>query len=266
MNYSHFFSRFLFYSFLIHIFLFGYIIFNPSFDFLQKKNTPIKNAIQVNTISSSELEKKGTIKKGPTTKKKKSAQKQPKKAVKKEKPIKKKPAPKVKVKKPKAKKKPDTETLKETQSKAMDKIKELKNIEQKQHQALDKLEAMESIEKIKKELEPSEQTPPHVSNATTEGMEMGFQELKYFTSLRAHINMYWSLPQELADRNFRTEVFTIINKEGHILRGEITKSSGNADFDARVLETIERASPLPKPPTKEIEKMLLKGVVFKFPE
>ncbi|MDE0518553.1 MAG: TonB C-terminal domain-containing protein, partial [Bdellovibrionales bacterium] len=241
MNYSRFFSRFLFYSFLIHILLFGYIVFNPSFDFLQKKDTPIKNAIQVNTISSSELEKKGAMKKEPTKKKKKMAKKPAKKPVKKAKSIKKKPAPKVKVKKQKAKKKPDTEELKETQSKAMDKIKELENIEQKQNQALDKLEAMESIEQIKKEVELSEQTNPPVPKAATEGVELGFQELKYFTSLKAHINMYWSLPQELADRNFRTEVFTIINGEGHILRGEITKSSGNADFDARVLETIERA-------------------------
>ena len=148
----------------------------------------------------------------------------------------------------------------------MDKIKELKNIKKTQNQAFDKLEAMKSIERIKKEVESSGETNSSVSKGTTEGLKMSFQELRYFTSLRAHINMYWSLPQELADRNFRTEVFTIINKEGQILRGEITKSSGNADFDARVLETIERASPFPKPPTKEIEKMLLKGVVLKFPE
>ena len=244
--------------------LFGYIIFDPFLDFLPKKDIPIKNAIQVNTISLSELEKKSETKKAPTTKKKSIKKPPVKKAEKK--PVKKKPAPQVKIKKQKAKKKPDMEKFKETQSKAMDKIKELENIKQKQSQAIDKLEAMESIERIKKEMESPEQTDPAVSNETKEGVEIGFQELKYFTSLKAHINMHWSLPQELADRNFRTEIYTIINSEGHVLRGEITKSSGNADFDARVLETIERASPLPKPPTKEIEKMLLKGVVFKFPE
>ena len=269
MNYGKFFSRFLFYSLLIHILLFGYIIFDPFLDFLPKKDIPIKNAIQVNTLSLSDLEKRSETKKAPTTKKKKvkktPAKKPPVKKAEK-KPIKKKPAPQVKIKKLKAKKKPDKEKLKEKQNKAMDKIKELENIEQKQSQAIDKLEAMESIERIKKEMESPEQNDPAVSNETKEGVEMGFQELKYFTSLKAHINMYWSLPQELADRNFRTEIYTTINSEGHVLRGEIIKSSGNADFDVRVLETIEKASPLPKPPTKEIEKMLLKGVVFKFPE
>ena len=268
MNYGNFFSRFLLYSFLIHMLLCAYLIIDPSLDFLPKKDIPIKNAIQVNTLSLSDLEKKRETKKISKTKEKPSAKKQTKTPIRKaeKKPVKKKPTPKVKVTEQQTKKKTDKEKTKEQQSEAMNKIKDLKNIEQKQSQAIDKLEAMESIERIKKEVESSEQDDPSVSNEIREGVEMDFQELKYFTSLKAHINMYWSLPQELADRKFRTEIYTVISGEGHVLRGEIIKSSGNADFDVRVMETIEKASPLPKPPTKEIEKMLLKGVVFRFPE
>lgn len=266
MNTGDFFSRFLFYSLCVHIVIFGYIIFDPLSGVFLKKDIHIKSAIRVDTIGLPELKRKM---KAPNKSEKKPL---PEKMVKKKKPtkkvVKKKKAPTVKVKKKKVSAKKDTKVLKKEQSEAMEKVKELKNIEQKQNQAIDKLKAMESIEKMKKELEEPKYTGEAVSKGNAQEGEAvtDFQMLQYFTSIRAHINMYWNLPQELADKNFRAEIYTVINNGGQVLEMRVIKSSGNEDFDARVLETINRASPLPKPPTKEIEKLLLGGVVFKFPE
>ena len=250
-----------------------YVIFDPLSELFPKKDIQIKSAIRVDAIGLPELKRK--IK--TPAQLKKSVDKTTEKKLPVKKVVKKKKAPGVKVKKkntPSIKKKKvatkkDKEKIRQEQSQAMEKIKELKNIEQKQSQAIDKLEAMESIEQMKKELE---EPPEYVGEAISKGNAQegekvtDFEMLQYFTSVRAHINMYWSLPQELADKDFRAEIYTVINNEGQVLKGEIIQSSGNEDFDVRVLETIKRASPLPKPPTKKIEKLLSNGVVFKFPE
>ena len=275
VNTGDFFFRFLFYSFVTHILIFGYFILDPFSTFSTRKNIEIKNAIRVDTIGLPELRQKqrtskkaGSVKKDLPDIKKKTIKK--KSVVKKSK--KKVPVVKITKNKKKSAKKDKTKNeakVRKEQNQAIDKIKEIKNIEQQQNQALDKLSAIEKIEEIKKELEEPEYVGAKISKGNaqegTEG-EVDFEMLQYFTSLKAHINMYWSLPQELADKNFRAEIYTEIDSEGKVLKGNIMKSSGNEDFDARVLEVIHRASPLPKPPTKKIEKLLSKGVVLKFPE
>lgn len=279
MRTGDFFSRFLFYSLLIHFVVIVYVIFDPLSSMFSRKNIRIKNAIRVDTVGLPELKRlhqaKPTVQqKKPVTKKK--AIKKNTKTIKPTKPVvKKKPAAKkkpvkqvqLKKSKPKKEKKP-VDKIRKEQNQAMDKIKELKKMEQKQDHAIEKLEAMDSIEKIKQELETPKYTGAQISKGNAQEGETvtDFQMLQYFTSVRAHINMYWSLPQELAEKNLRAKIYTEINNEGVVLKGKIMQSSGNEDFDARVLNTIERASPLPKPPTREIEKLLSKGVVFNFPE
>lgn len=264
MNTGDFFPRFLFYSLLFHIFGFVYVVFDPFSELFPKKDIQIKSAIRVDTIGLPELKRKVDI----STQLKKSTVKKQKKKSLPEKVVKKKSVVKKVVKKKKMVVKKNAAKIRQEQTQAMDKIKQLKNIEQEQSQAIHKLEAMESIEQMKRELEPPEYAGEAVSKGNVQEGEVvtDFQMLQYFTSVRAHINMYWSLPQELADKNFRAEIYTVINSEGQVLKREIIKSSGNEDFDARVLEVVNRASPLPQPPTKKIEKLLSKGVVFKFPE
>ena len=269
MKKEKFFLNFVFFSFVLHIALFIYMAIDPLSGVFSRKDIQIKNAVRVDTIGLPELQKKiqsATAKPTPAPPqkkpKKKPAVKIPKKKVKPpaKKKIVKPPAP---VKKPK--------TVKREQEQAMEKIKQMQNLEQEQAQAIDKVETLESLEQIKKEVEePKKYTGAEISKGIAgEGervKDVDFQTLKYFTSVRAHINMYWNLPQELANKNLRAEIYTVINNKGRLLKGEIIKSSGNEDFDARVLETLQRADPLPPPPTREVEKLLSKGVVFKFPE
>ena len=279
MRTGDFFSRFLFYSLLVHFVVIVYVIFDPLSGMFSRKNIQIKNAIRVDTVGLPELKQlrqtKPTVQQEKLATKKKVIKKntkiiKPTKPVAKKKPAaKKKPVKQVQLKKSKPKKEKEArDKIRKEQNQAMDKIKELKKIEQKQEQAIEKLEAMDSIEKIKQELETPKYTGAKISKGNAQEGETvtDFQMLQYFTSVRAHINMYWSLPQELADKNLRAKIYTEINNEGVVLKGKIMQSSGNEDFDVRVLNTIERASPLPKPPTKEIEKLLSKGVVLNFPE
>ena len=272
-----FFYLFLFFSLLIHTVLSVYLILDPLSGVFAKKPTRITQSVRISSIDFSALPgtnltsakkqddpdlplKKSVAIPTPQTKLKNKASKPVSQAL---------PDPKKKLKNKTTKKHKSSPTnpLKNKKNQV------LKNIQKKQSHALDKLSALESIEKIKQELAQQEESPPSLPEKNPQGEDsqnsepaLGFQTLQYFAGLKAHIKMYWNLPQELASQNLHTQVYAEINREGRILKTEIRKSSGNADFDARVLETINRADPFPAPPTKEIEKLLSKGVAFNFPK
>ena len=270
-----FFSFFLSCSLLIHIVLLGYLILDPLSGIFAKKNIRLTQAVRINSIDFSDLPSPKKFKDNALPLKTSLSKSTPEEL---EKSQKAKPAPKTLTvpkkkqtkkkskklaKKPKKSQKPDSKNQMEHS-----KTQALKNIQQKQKHAMDKLSALESIEKIKQELsEPNPQNPLHTGGGqVSDGQKTDFQTLQYFAKLKAHINMYWSLPQELAGKNWRTQVYAEIDRTGRVLQGKILKSSGNEDFDARVLETINRASPFPPPPTKKIEKLLSNGIVFNFPK
>ena len=263
MNTGDFFSRFLFYSLLVHLVVIVYVVLDPLSGIFSKKDMHIKNAIRVDAIGLPELQQKHSAKPAPQKSKLEVKDKKVKKPPKPVKPVaqkkkavkKKPPAKQVKLKKAKPKAKPKAkkkekpvDKVREEQNQAMEKIRDLKKIEQGQNQAIEKLETMESIEKIKQEVETAKYTGAKISkgNARDGEEKTDFEMLKYFTSVRAHINMYWSLPQELANRNLRAKIYTEINNEGVVLKGKIMQSSGNEDFDARVLNTIEKSFPFAK--------------------
>ena len=253
--------HFFFYSLFFHVALFGYFVFDPFSNLFPKENVQIKNAIRVDTVNLPKLRNKKETSPQQMKSRVKQAEKK-RKPVKKQ--IKKQPAKTVKVKKPSLKK--NISTIKQEQNQAMSKIKELKNIEREQSHAIDQLSAMENLqntpEKSKKPV--SEKNSKEISQ--DKDVAIDFQTLQYFTSLRAHIKMHWNLPYELADKNLRATIYVELNDEGKVLVGQIIKSSGNEDFDVRVLETIERASPFPRPSTIEIKKKLSEGIAFNFPE
>ena len=235
--------------------LIAYIVLDPLPNLFSKKSIQIKTAIRVDSIGLPELKKKELSAKKMAAKKTKSKLASKKLRSKKPKPKTSKPK-KSRSKKPKLKK-PQPKPLK----------KSIKEIQKKQRQAMDKLEALDRIEKIKQE---EKYTGAALSKGTGgEGEEVSaenFEVVQYFTSVRAHINMYWSLPQSLAEQALRAEVYTVISEKGELLERKIIRSTGNEDFDARVLETLDNASPLPVPPTEKIKKLLIDGVILKFPE
>ena len=258
---ENYFPFFLFCSFLVHIVLLVFGVLEPFSGLFDKPNTPLMQTVRINSIDSLATLKTNKKKdhelplKNSNTPSIQTKQKNTPKTV---------DMPKKKPLKPKKQKKSKKPTVpKKAQN---NKNQTIKNIQQKQSQALDKLSALESIEKIKQEMaEQNKETPALTINNQGGNSTLDFQTLQYLTGLKAHINMYWNLPQELANQNLRSQVYAEINKTGHILQAKILKSSGNEDFDSRVLETINRASPFPSPPNREVEKLLSKGIVFNFP-
>ena len=143
-----------------------------------------------------------------------------------------------------------------------------KNLKIQQRQALDRLKALQHIDKMRDDLKTFKYKGDKISKgkeAVGKILENPIEE-QYFIAIRNHINLYWNLPQELADENFKAKVYVMVNNEGEVLNWKIVQSSGNEDFDARVMETIQRASPFPKAPTHKLQKNMAAGVVFNFPE
>lgn len=237
------FSQFLFYSILLHACMFLFISMDVNLNIFPEKNLKIKQAIRVDMVGLPDLQKQSSPK--PVKKE------VPRVSPQKKSPVKKTAKVKKKVKKPKKRIKPKKQVQ--------------ENYTQKQSQAIDKLKALEQIKQMEKEeMEYRGQQISKGNSAQGERMN-DFAIVQYFTSIRGHINMYWSLPMELADQNLRAQVHTEVNDSGIVLKRTIMKSSGNEEFDARVLETIDRASPFPPPP-EEVRASLSNGIVFQFPE
>ena len=259
MNTRDSFKIFLILSFIAHIIVSVYFFISPEIDLFKKKHTYIKNAVRVDSIGLPELKKRSAKAKTDTSSKKpivkKPKKKQVKKVVKKKTTkLKKKVKKKAKIKLP----------VSQLEKNAVDK----KKLQQQQSAAIDKLKAMESIDQIKREIE---ETPSYKGAKISEGTSdtgeevRDFEVVKYFTLLISHINMYWNLPQELAAQNLRAKVYVEMSNNGTIFKKQIKESSGNEEFDVRVLEAIERASPFPRP-VPSVQKQLADGMVFGFPQ
>ncbi len=259
MNTRDSFKVFLIFSLVAHLVLSVYFFINPDIDLFKKKNIHIKNAVRVDSIGLPELQQKSAQIKSVPVKKKPIVKKPEKKKVKK-KQVKK----VIKKKTTKLKKKVKKSPLSQLEKDVIDK----KKLQQQQTEAIDKLKALERIDQIKREVE---ETPSYKGAKISEGNSQtgeevhDFEVVKYFTLLISHINMYWNLPQELAAQNLRAKVYVEINNDGIVLKKQIKESSGNEEFDVRVLETIERASPFPRP-VSSVQKQLSDGLVFGFPQ
>ena len=245
-----FFIQFLLYSIVLHGCTF--FVISQDMDFislLPKKSIQIQQALRVDTIGLPDLQKQIS---SPTPTKKKT----PVVRVNKKKKPSRKP---VKTQKVTKKKKP------ETKSKPTPQVQ--KNYTNRQNQAIDKLKALEQIKQMEREEEEKEYIGQQISKGnSTQGEKIeDFTMVQYFTSVRVHINMYWSLPMELANQDLRAQIHTQISNTGKVLKRTIMQSSGNEEFDARVLETIDRASPFPQPPDS-VKASISNGIVFQFPE
>ena len=260
------FKIFLVLSLFAHLILSVYFFISSKIDLFPKENTYIKNSVRVDSIGLPELKQKtvnaktASPEKKPVIAKKKIKEKPAKKTVKK-----KAPALKKKVKK-KAKVKPP---VSQREKNIIDK----EELQQQQSEAIEKLKALESIDQIKREMEekPSYKGAKISKGLSDTGEEaqdedaQDFELMSYSTLMQDHINMYWSLPQELAAKHLRVAIYVEIGDNGVVLKRQIKESSGNEEFDVRVLEIIERASPFPRP-VPSVQKKLSEGVVFAFPK
>jgi colicin import membrane protein len=152
-----------------------------------------------------------------------------------------------------------------------------------QEAALKRLEAMQKLESMMKS---SAQTPPQPAasaaangkangspirgNEVSRGSSLkGVQRLdheNYVNAVDEHVHRHWSLPQWLANANFKARVLVFVDAQGNVVKKQMTQSSGNQVFDERVMLAIERSSPFPVPPSNLVDILAVDGIEFGFPE
>ena len=143
--------------------------------------------------------------------------------------------------------------------------------------ALNKLKSLSAIEKIKAMKEddkPATENKPQAEvikgNVLSVGTALkGLNKLEfdqYIGSLDAHVKNNWALPEWMLTQGLKAEVTIKIDKTGQIIERKLTKKSGNAEFDERVMAALEKSNPFPPPPSKFVDLVGIQGITFAFPE
>ncbi len=266
------FSKFLVLSVGFHAVIF--IILTVKVLFFPTETPEFKQAVRVDVVA---LPDKVEAPPQPVPKKEEpkpvAKKEEPKPVAKKEEP---KPEPKPKPKKPKPKtpkpkvkpkivEKPKPKPKPKKAEKKKEEPKE--DVKDEQDSAIARLKAMK---KLKEKQEAAAQKQEFKGNAVSRGNSLeGLQKLhheSYLDELDAHIRNYWNLPEWLASGNLKARVLLLISRNGAISNTSFLAKSGNDLFDQHVLSTLEKASPLPAPPSNLTDFYSTKGVEIRFPE
>jgi len=144
------------------------------------------------------------------------------------------------------------------------------NVKDEQESALDRLKALQKMKDLEKQKEQAQKTQEFKGNAISTGSSLsGLEKLhhdSYLDQLEGHIRSHWNLPEWLASGNFNAKVLLMINKAGAIEKKLFVTKSGNELFDQHVMATLDKASPLPSPPSDLVDYYANKGVEIRFPE
>ncbi|HMN67459.1 MAG TPA: TonB family protein [Bdellovibrionales bacterium] len=144
-----------------------------------------------------------------------------------------------------------------------------------QREALNRLKTMSALEKIQADVKESAEKKPAktaviAGNQVNAGNSLtGLNKIeydRYFDELETKIRAQWNLPQWLADAPLKAQVQILIDGRGMISRKTMVRSSGNEVFDAKVMEALEGASPLPVPPQRLQGLLATSGIIMNFPE
>ncbi len=141
-----------------------------------------------------------------------------------------------------------------------------KNVAKEQKKALQEIKAMAALDKIKNEVakQKVKGNALNAGNALT-GLEKIDYD-RYFHDVEQRIQQNWSLPQWLADAHLRAQVLVMIDENGLIKKKQVLRSSGNPEFDARMMDAIDKSAPFPAPPGRLRDVLAIKGIVFSFPQ
>ena len=103
-------------------------------------------------------------------------------------------------------------------------------------------------------------------NRLSKGTQLEGEEKKeydfYIDLLGAHARRFWLVPGWLENEDLTTEVRVFLDEDGYVTEQFVEKSSGNSSFDQSVKESIENASPFPRPVEKFVGLVKLRGIIF----
>lgn len=143
------------------------------------------------------------------------------------------------------------------------KPKPVENVKDTQKRALEKLKALNSIDKIKNEVEASkekaaeqEAPKPKVVKGNIVSSGSGFSGLsqlrvsEYIEDLKAKIHEHWAIPQYLSDSNLKASILIDLDERGNLVRREVYATSGNSVFDSSCMAAVANAAPFGPPPNE----------------
>lgn len=104
------------------------------------------------------------------------------------------------------------------------------------------------------------------SSTTGESIDEANHEfVSYIQSLPGKVRPWWKLPSYLLGKNLRCRIRVFLAANGAILRTEVFESSGDSEFDNKAIEALKKSSPLPKPVSTILSRVVSGDVVLGFP-
>lgn len=176
--------------------------------------------------------------------------------------------------KPEPKKQAAPEEVVVLNPKKKDKTDKKIDTEKKQKEALNRLKQMSALEnlenQVKNERKAAPTKPVFAGNQIATGSDLrGLSKIQhdsYVAQVERHIRQNWALPQWLANKKLRAQVRVKIDSNGQLISKSLVRSSGNSSFDDVALETIEKSTPVPRPPDKLVGLLANEGILFGFPD
>lgn len=151
------------------------------------------------------------------------------------------------------------------------------NLENKMKSSLARLKSIEKIteeraaEEQQENVKPNKETGSLVrGNKLSKGLSTSPEareaaEASYYDALKDRLQENWTLPVWVARQNLAAQVRVFIDSRGHLRGFQITKSSGNVQFDDAVKFTLKASQPYPIPPAELVAGFVSQGVLVGFP-
>ena len=151
-----------------------------------------------------------------------------------------------------------------------------------QASALKRLEALDRLERMEKQASTPKAAPsnPVMTNQPTQSSVVRGNQVSagsalsglaradhqsYLSSVQSFMKRHWNLPQWMANAKYSARAKIYIDSGGNVTKRLLIRSSGNADFDDRVLAAVDASSPLPKPPSDLVNVLAVDGFDADFP-
>lgn len=109
-----------------------------------------------------------------------------------------------------------------------------------------------------------EATPPApVARAPAIGAGRNAQKMKaeWTKRLFAHLNRHKRYPQGVRQRQAEARVIFTLDRAGHVVTAQVSKSAGEPAFDNAALDMMKRSDPVPPPPPLVADE----GLTFEIP-
>ena len=250
----------LLFTLLIHLLVFGLLVFSWSTDPSLHKAPVIPPHVKATMVETSKQ------KKAPVSKPKPEQKPAPKPEPKPKPKPKPKPEPKPEPKKPepKPKPKPKPEPTKKPAPKPEPKPEPKPDpkpvIPDIEEPSLEEMLAEEELEMAK----PTEPSPQESQEAASNADQSDVEVASFTDAISAQVGQRWRIPGNYRNRDdIKTQVRIQMIPGGEVVNVSVVKSSGYPDFDESVMNAVKLASPLPVPDGPLFDKQF-RSLVIEF--